>query len=207
MKLEAVRTPGRARRARFDRARRRGCQGSHFAAERLDAADAGLHRLLPRRHRPRIPALPRRGSRRCEALADLGAKLAICTNKRTDLSVQLLEALGMAQRFSAIVGADAVAERKPHPDHYRAAVSRAGGVVRRSLMVGDTHRRCRRRARRGRAGDRGRLRLLRRRRRNLGRGCAVAAIFRFDAGHAAACWRRAPKAVACLRGAHHGRAG
>jgi phosphoglycolate phosphatase len=73
-----------------------------------------------------------------DALAALGAKLAICTNKRTDLSVQLLEALGVAERFSAIVGADAVAERKPHPDHYRAAVSRAGGVVRRSLMVGDT---------------------------------------------------------------------
>jgi phosphoglycolate phosphatase len=52
--------------------------------------------------------------------------------------VQLLEALGMASRFSAIVGADAVVQRKPHPDHYRAAVTRAGGVVRRSMMVGDT---------------------------------------------------------------------
>ena len=28
-------------------------------------------------------------------------------------------------------------DRKPHPDHYRAAVTRAGGVVRRSVMVGD----------------------------------------------------------------------
>ena len=72
------------------------------------------------------------------ALAGLGARLAICTNKRTDLSVQLLEALGLAQRFAAIVGADAVAERKPHPDHYTAAVERAGGAVQRSLMVGDT---------------------------------------------------------------------
>ncbi len=71
-------------------------------------------------------------------LAAAGAKLAVCTNKRTDLSVQLLEALKLADRFSAIVGADAVADRKPHPDHYRAAVSRAGGVVRRSLMVGDS---------------------------------------------------------------------
>ena len=44
----------------------------------------------------------------------------------------------MAERFSAIVGADAVTDRKPHPDHYRAAVTRAGGVVRRSVMVGDT---------------------------------------------------------------------
>lgn len=72
-----------------------------------------------------------------DVLAGLGAKLAVCTNKRTALSVQLLNALNMSDRFSAIVGADAVAERKPHPDHYRAAVARAGGVVRRSVMVGD----------------------------------------------------------------------
>lgn len=73
-----------------------------------------------------------------DALTALGAKLAVCTNKRTELSVQLLEALGLAERFSAIIGADAVADRKPHPDHYRAAVTRAGGVVRRSVMVGDS---------------------------------------------------------------------
>lgn len=71
-------------------------------------------------------------------LADAGAKLAVCTNKRTDLSVLLLQRLGIADRFSAIVGADAVSERKPHPEHYRATVSRAGGIVRRSLMVGDS---------------------------------------------------------------------
>jgi phosphoglycolate phosphatase len=72
-----------------------------------------------------------------DTLANLGAKLAVCTNKRTALSVQLLDALKMSERFSAIVGADAVTDRKPHPDHYRAAVTRAGGVVRRSVMVGD----------------------------------------------------------------------
>jgi phosphoglycolate phosphatase len=73
-----------------------------------------------------------------DALAALGAKFAVCTNKRTALSVQLLDALGLGERFSAIVGADAVTERKPHPDHYRAAVTRAGGAVRRSVMIGDT---------------------------------------------------------------------
>src|SRR5690606_5600079 len=73
-----------------------------------------------------------------DALAALGAKFAVCTNKRTDLSVQLLDALGVAERFSAIVGADAVTQRKPHPEHYEAAVARAGGTVRRSVMIGDT---------------------------------------------------------------------
>lgn len=71
-------------------------------------------------------------------LANAGAKLAVCTNKRTDLSVQLLDALGLTARFSAIVGADATPNKKPHPDHYRAAVARAGGDVRRSVMIGDT---------------------------------------------------------------------
>lgn len=73
-----------------------------------------------------------------DALAALGAKFAVCTNKRTDLSQQLLDALNLSHRFSAIVGADAVAQKKPHPDHFRAAVTRAGGVVRRAIMIGDT---------------------------------------------------------------------
>jgi len=73
-----------------------------------------------------------------DALAAAGARLAVCTNKRTDLSQQLLDAVGLSQRFSAIVGSDAVANRKPHPEHYRAAVTRAGGAVRRSVMIGDT---------------------------------------------------------------------
>lgn len=73
-----------------------------------------------------------------DSLAGLGAKLSVCTNKRTDLSQLLLESLDLADRFSAIVGADAVTDRKPHPEHYRAAVARAGGVVRRSVMIGDT---------------------------------------------------------------------
>jgi phosphoglycolate phosphatase len=73
-----------------------------------------------------------------DALAREGAKLAVCTNKRTDLSLALLDALKLAGKFSAIVGADAVANKKPHPEHFQAAVTRAGGLVRRALMVGDT---------------------------------------------------------------------
>jgi len=73
-----------------------------------------------------------------DTLAALGAKFAVCTNKRTELSVKLLDALNLTDRFSAIVGADAVTDRKPHPEHYRATVARAGGVLRRSMMVGDS---------------------------------------------------------------------
>lgn len=73
-----------------------------------------------------------------DALAEAGATLAVCTNKRTDLSVRLLEALGLAGRFAAILGADAVPARKPDPGHFLATVAAAKGRAERSLMVGDT---------------------------------------------------------------------
>jgi phosphoglycolate phosphatase len=111
--------------------------GVAFSADRLDQLTeefVGFYRAdIARDSKPFPGALEA-----LDALAALGAKFAVCTNKRTTLSVQLLELLGMADRFSAIVGADAVSDRKPHPDHFRAAVTRAGGVVRRSIMVGDT---------------------------------------------------------------------
>jgi phosphoglycolate phosphatase len=73
-----------------------------------------------------------------DELAAAGARLAVCTNKRTDLSVQLLEALGLAHRFSAIVGADSVPARKPDPGHFLETVSRAGGQAERAIMIGDS---------------------------------------------------------------------
>ncbi len=73
-----------------------------------------------------------------DALAAAGARLAVCTNKRTDLSVALLDALNLSARFAAIVGADAVRERKPHPGHFLETVARAGGDPGRALMVGDS---------------------------------------------------------------------
>jgi phosphoglycolate phosphatase len=44
----------------------------------------------------------------------------------------------MTPRFSAIVGSDAVPNRKPHPDHFRSAIAAAGGALERSFMVGDS---------------------------------------------------------------------
>ena len=73
-----------------------------------------------------------------DALIAAGAALAVCTNKRTGLSVQLLETLAIADRFAAIVGADSVPARKPDPGHYLAAVAAAGGARDRSVMVGDS---------------------------------------------------------------------
>jgi phosphoglycolate phosphatase len=74
------------------------------------------------------------------ALDDLtgaGATLAVCTNKRTDLSLALLEALGLAPRFAAIVGPDLAGAYKPDPKHLAYTVEAAGGALSRALMVGD----------------------------------------------------------------------
>jgi phosphoglycolate phosphatase len=71
-----------------------------------------------------------------DVLEAAGASFCVCTNKRTALSVQLLEALGVAHRFQAIVGADAVTRKKPDPAHFIQAIEQAGGSLSRSLMVG-----------------------------------------------------------------------
>jgi phosphoglycolate phosphatase len=73
-----------------------------------------------------------------EKLKSLGTNLCVCTNKRTDLSNQLLDALGLSHHFAAVIGSDLVRNRKPHPDHYIAAIRAARGDPARSLMVGDS---------------------------------------------------------------------
>jgi len=72
------------------------------------------------------------------ALAADGAILCVCTNKRTDLSIQLLAAMNLTHHFAAIVGRDSVKNCKPHPDHFIAAVRAAHGDPARALMVGDS---------------------------------------------------------------------
>lgn len=73
-----------------------------------------------------------------ERLKGLGFAVAICTNKPEGLAELLLAELGVREAFGALVGADTFPVRKPDPTPYRAAVERAGGVVGRSMLVGDT---------------------------------------------------------------------
>ncbi len=76
-----------------------------------------------------------------EAMATMearGARMAVCTNKRTDLSVALLETLGIAGRFAAIVGGDIVPAQKPAAVHLTETVARAGGRIDKAVMIGDS---------------------------------------------------------------------
>lgn len=73
-----------------------------------------------------------------ETLREDGVKVGICTNKPEGLAVLLLERLGVADRFGALVGADTLPVRKPDPEPYLETVRRVGGALDRSLLVGDT---------------------------------------------------------------------
>ncbi len=75
------------------------------------------------------------------ALDRLGAHgfaLAVCTNKYESLSLRLLDALGLTQRFAAICGQDTFSMKKPDPETLRLTIARAGGDPARAVMVGDS---------------------------------------------------------------------
>jgi len=69
-------------------------------------------------------------------LAARGVRLAICTNKPERLTHALLEALGWAGRFAAVVAGDSFPYRKPDPRLLTGTVARAGGG--RAAYVGDS---------------------------------------------------------------------
>lgn len=73
-----------------------------------------------------------------DALAAAGLRLVVCTNKSTGLSQALLGALGLLDRFAAVVGPDTAGAAKPDPRHLIAAIEAGGGRADRAVMVGDS---------------------------------------------------------------------
>jgi phosphoglycolate phosphatase len=73
-----------------------------------------------------------------DALAARGCRLAVCTNKLERLSLLLLRALKLEDRFAAICGQDTFGVQKPDPEVLRRTIAAAGGDPRRSIMVGDS---------------------------------------------------------------------
>ena len=117
-------------------------QGFTAAGQPLDeAASRTLVRRFIAVYRDRI-ALESRPFDGVEAslteLARAGAKLCVCTNKFTDLSIALLDALDLSRHFAAVIGPDLAPAPKPDPRHLIAAVEAAGGHIDRAVMVGDS---------------------------------------------------------------------
>ena len=73
-----------------------------------------------------------------DRFAAAGWRLAVCTNKKESLSRQLLEALGVAERFAAICGGDTFAAPKPDPAHLGGTIAASSGAADRAIMLGDS---------------------------------------------------------------------
>ncbi|MGO4436117.1 HAD family hydrolase [Rhizobium sp. RAF56] len=72
------------------------------------------------------------------ALKTAGFRLAVCTNKMESLAVALLDRLELTGHFDAVTGGDSFPVRKPDAQHLIGTVSRAGGDLSRTVMVGDS---------------------------------------------------------------------
>jgi len=73
------------------------------------------------------------------ALADLrssGFALGVCTNKAEALTHQVLNGLGLAEYFSAVVGGDTLPVKKPDPAPFRACLAGLGETA--AVYVGDS---------------------------------------------------------------------
>jgi len=67
-----------------------------------------------------------------------GVRLAICTNKPQAITELILQQLGVATRFGAIVGESPARPRKPDPAMLRAALDMLGVAAFDAVMVGDS---------------------------------------------------------------------
>ncbi len=72
------------------------------------------------------------------ALAGRGAKLAVVTNKRGELTDKLLDEIGFAGHFDSVVAGDTAPRPKPAPDPALAACAALGLGVDEVLFVGDS---------------------------------------------------------------------
>jgi phosphoglycolate phosphatase len=75
-----------------------------------------------------------------EALATLkgqGRQLGLCTNKRLDSTLSILDTLGLTKYFAAIIGGNSTPYKKPDPRHLAAALAEM--EVSSAIMVGDHH--------------------------------------------------------------------
>ncbi len=73
-----------------------------------------------------------------DALRGQGARLAVCTNKREDMTRILLGELQLTNYFDAITGRDTFPVHKPDPEHLFGAIRLAGGDPANAIMVGDS---------------------------------------------------------------------
>ncbi len=93
-------------------------------------ADEAVDPVRVARAVPGIPTALRR-------LRDAGARLAVATTDTTAQAARGLGALGVADLFDAILGADGVREPKPHPEMVHRLCEQVGVAPADTVVVGD----------------------------------------------------------------------
>jgi 2-phosphoglycolate phosphatase len=95
-------------------------------------------------YRAHHPSVMRTGTRLLPGVAETvaglkkaGLLLAVCSNKPVAFTRQLLDYLGLAPLFDAVLGPEDVARPKPAPDMLRLALQRLGVTPAEALYVGD----------------------------------------------------------------------
>ena len=73
-----------------------------------------------------------------ERLRANGYRLALCTNKPSVATREVLEAFSMAHLFEVVIGGDEVPAMKPDPRHVTAVLDRLGAAVTEATYVGDS---------------------------------------------------------------------
>ena len=73
-----------------------------------------------------------------DRFAKAGWLLAVCSNKPDPLVRPIMEALGLAPRFAAMIGQGALPWLKPDARVFAETVRLAGGTPKRAVMVGDS---------------------------------------------------------------------
>lgn len=73
------------------------------------------------------------------ALHERGVLIGVCTNKRTQIALSVLDSVGLGAYVGAVVGSDTTTAPKPRPGHLTDTIAALGARERRVLYVGDTH--------------------------------------------------------------------
>jgi len=74
-----------------------------------------------------------------DRLSKNGYSLGVCTNKPEKLAETLLTKLEIRAYFKAMLGADTLSVRKPHPSHLLETINQMGGKPEDSVLIGDTN--------------------------------------------------------------------
>lgn len=72
------------------------------------------------------------------ALKSDGYRLGVCTNKPTVATHAVLAAAGIDDLFQAVIGGDALPQRKPQPEPLWAAIAELGSTPAQAVMIGDS---------------------------------------------------------------------